>query len=642
MTCLPAPLLRALPAALLALALAGCETPRVALPSAPEPAISTAAAEQAERAGEFVLAAREYERLAEVARGAQRQDMLLHAVSALIKAGELREARHRLGQVNITGLDTSFAARRQILQARLLMLDGKNERAIRQLNDALGARQLNPALIAEILSARAQAELALENPVGAVRNLIQREQYIAGKTAVDDNQVQLWKILEGQPRERVARELNLARDPVLAGWLELALAAADATANPATVEAAIAHWKKTYPNHPAGEPILKPLFARLPRLAARFDRIALLLPLTSPHSAAASAVRDGFLAMHENTGGSERPNVSVYDIGADPTQAPGYYEQAVKDGAQIVIGPLGRETTESIVRRNSFPVPTLLLSHTEDSVTGAGRYVFQFGLPPEQEARQVAERAYLDGHRQAAVLHPRDPWGERMQQAFVAHWQRLGGTVLALEGYENPKGDFSDSIKRLLNIEQSEARKALLERKVGQKLQFEARARQDIDFIFLAADARHGRLIKPQLNFYRASRVPVYATSHIYTGRIDAMRDVDLDGVLFADMPWILMAEGRLLGLRDTLQQNWPHARTDLDRLYALGVDSYAILPHLSRISADPSARFSGVTSALSLDPQGRLQRHLVWAQFKRGTPKLVDTYQKYRGHLEVEAEPGG
>jgi outer membrane PBP1 activator LpoA protein len=629
--------------ALLAAALAACETPSgVMAPSAPEPVLTVDAAEKAERNGEFVIAAREYERLAEAAKSPAQEDFRLRAVQALIKAGELREARHRLEQVYVAGLDPSFAARKQILEARLLMLAGQHERAARLLHDAAGARNLNPTLIAEIHAARAQAELALDNPFGAARNLIAREQYLAGREAVADNQMQLWKILEAEKRSRLSAELDVARDPVLAGWIELAVISVDAAENPATVQAAIERWKKTYPSHPAGDPILSSLLSRAPRLPARFARAALLLPLTSPYGTAAAAVRDGFLAMHNANNDADKPTVRVYDIGADPAQAPAFLAQAVTDGAQIVIGPLGREATDAIVRGNSLlTVPTLLLSHTEENVAGAGRYVFQFGLPPEQEARQVADRAWLDGHRNAAVLSPKDAWGERMREAFVAHWQRLGGTVLATEAYDNPQGDYSDFIKKLLNVEQSEARKHLLEKRIGRKVEFEARARQDLDFIFLAADAKRGRLIKPQLNFYRASRVPVYATSHIYTGRNDPVHDVDLDGVLFADMPWMLVSSGKLQVLREALQQNWPNAQSDLDRLYALGVDSYAILPNLGRISANTAARFTGVTSELSLDPQGRLQRHLLWAQFKKGVPRLVDSAAKPRTPFEVEAAGG-
>jgi outer membrane PBP1 activator LpoA protein len=623
--------------------LTACVTPPPAELGAPgEPAPSTEVAEKAERDGEFVLAAREYERLAQTAQGAKRQNLMMNAVEALLKAGQWREARQKLEGVSVAGLDVSVAARKQLLEARLLMLQGEHEKAARLLTSTLAIRQISPALTAELYGTRAQTELALNNPFGAVRNLIAREQYISGQEAIAANQLQLWKILETQKRPVLASELNIARDNVLAGWLELALAAADNTYNPAGLSAAIESWKKTYPKHPATDSLLSTLVSKAPRLTSRFERVALLLPLTSNYTVAAEAVRDGFLAMHTANHDPDKPAVKVYDTGNDSQQAPAVYEQAIREGAQIVIGPLGREATDAIIHKGALAAPTLMLSHTEENIAGAGSYVFQFGLPPEQEARQVAERAYLDGHRYAAVLYPKDPWGERMQAAFIAHWQRLGGVVLAGEGYENPKGDYSESIKKLLNIAQSEQRKEGLQARLKQKLQFEPRPRQDIDFIFLAADPKRGRLIKPQLNFYHAARVPVYATSHIFSGKGDPVQDVDLDGVLFADMPWMLVNDGRLRLLRETLQRNWPHAQSDLDRLYALGVDSYAILPHLGRISTDPSARFTGVTSALSLDRQGRLQRSLIWAQFKKGVPKLVDGQARPRGQFEVESTSGG
>jgi hypothetical protein len=216
--------------------------------------------------------------------------------------------------------------------------------------------------------------------------------------------------------------------------------------------------------------------------------------------------------------------------------------------------------------------------------------------------------------------------------------------VLASEAYIETDNDHSETIKRLLHISQSEARRELIARLARQKIQFESRPRQDLDFIFLAADARRGRMLKPQLNFFHAARVPVYATSHIFTGKGDVLNDQDLDGVLFPDMPWMLVNDGKIQQLRERIQQNWPHAHSDLDRLYALGVDSYAILPHLNRISSEAAVRFSGVTSGLSLDRGGRLQRQLVWAQFSKGVPKLVDTSARTRGQLEVESAsaPGG
>lgn len=616
--------------------LAGCET----MPVSPTglPPVSTDTAERAERDGEYLLAAREYTRLAETAEAPQKQDYELRAVATLLKAGQLYEARTRVEMINVLPLDASFLARKRILQARILIIEGAHERAIRQLNEAGAIRNLSPALLSEISQVRAQAELALDNPVGAVRNLIAREQYIVGKEAVAENQQQLWKILVALPRARLATAFNMARDGVLSGWIELALIAVENAGQPLRMNAAVEQWRKANPAHPAGETILGALISQAPMIG-RVDRIALLLPLSSGYAVAAQAVRDGFLAMDAANTDPDKPKISVYDTGPDPAMAPGFYEQAVNDGAQFVVGPLGREAAEAVMRQASIRAPTLMLNYTDEEPGSTSKYLFQFGLSPEQEARQAAERAWLDGHRQAAVLYPKTSWGERMVAAWSSHWQRLGGVVVANQSYNDADVDFSEPIKSLLNITQSEARKEEIEKTVGQKLRFETRARQDIDFIFLAADAKHGRLIKPQLNFYHAARVPVYSTSHIFTGAGDAMRDIDLDGIQFGDMPWMLVGDGKIQELRQTLQRDWPHVHTDLDRLYALGVDSYAILPHLGRIGMESGARFSGVTSGLSVDQHGRLQRQLLWARFNRGVPRLVDTFLKHQDQFKIRNE---
>ncbi len=629
---------------LVAALLAGCETIRVK-PGAPtETPASTETAEKAARDGQFVVAAREYMRLASIARPPQKQNFELHAVDSLIKAGQSKEARSLLRSVEVRELDASFASRKRILEARLLSLDGAHEKAIRALDDAAQTRNLDPSLLADIHLARAQAELALDNPIGAVRNLIARESLVVGRDAVADNQVQIWKILNAMPRARLNTERHLTGDPVLGGWIDLALVAADNAGNDARLKDALAIWRAQYQKHPASESLITIVVKPTPEAIGRIERIALLLPLTSPYSVSAQAVRDGFLAMDAANTSANKPAIKIYDIGADVAQAPDFYQLAVKEGAQIVIGPLGREAVESVIRKGAISVPTLLLSHTDDESASNMRQLFQFGLPPEQEARQVAERAYLDGHRQAAVLFPQNAWGERMMNAFVGNWQRLGGMLVASKSYRADEVDHSDAIKQLLNINQSLERKERLEKLIHAKLPFEtrdARPRQDIDFIFLVADAKGGRLIKPQLNFFQVGRVPVYATSHIFTGKPDPLHDTDMDGIIFGDMPWMLVGDGKIQQLRETLQHNWPNAYSDLDRLYALGMDSYAILPHLNRIGAEAGTRFNGVTSGLSLDRNGKLQRSLTWARFKKGVPKLVDTTAPKPGRFELESLSG-
>lgn len=617
------------------LALLGCQAPSSRsspLPSGmPENAASPAAhapsrlseeiAARAEAAGEYVVAAGEYAALAAAAPPPLKQHYQLKAAETLLKAGQLREARDQAKAIEVSDLDPIFLARRQLLEGRIAAAEGDHRQALALFTRAHHAR-LSPQLLAQLHNGRAQARAALGDWAGAARDLLARERYLVDERQITDNQRQLWQILGQASYAQLKQERQKAQEPVLTGWLDLAMLALERSGD--RFAFAVQDWRARHPTHPATRAFLAQLGSPQRDLVGSIDRLALLLPLTSDHGQAADAVRRGFLAMHEMDKRGRKPAVRVYDTGNDLGRIGESYQRAVREGAQLVVGPLGLEATDRLAQTTELTVPTLLLSHT-DTPLSATRAVLQFGLPPEQEARQAAERAYLDGRRRVAILYPESAWGERVFDAFVQHFQRLGGVVVTRQPYALNQNDYSQPVERLLNVTESEARKRALETRLRLRLKMEPRRRQDIDSVFLAADARHGRLIKPQLNYHRASDLPVYATSHVFSGTPNPPADVDLDGVMFGDMPWMLVTKGEIARLRDSLQKDWPYAHTPLDRLFALGVDAYAVIPHLDRLNSESGARFNGVTSGLSIGLDGRLQRQLLWATFRRGTPRLLD-----------------
>lgn len=121
--------------------------------------------------------------------------------------------------------------------------------------------------------------------------------------------------------------------------------------------------------------------------------------------------------------------------------------------------------------------------------------------------------------------------------------------------------------------------------------------------------------------FHFAGDLPVYATSHIYEGTPDARRDLDLNGIRFLDLPWVLQAPS------DT-HRALSRSRSDTDsrfgRLYALGIDAFNIYPYLNQLGATTGAFLDGETGMLMLNPQGRVVRQLPWAQFQNGVPVLL------------------
>jgi outer membrane PBP1 activator LpoA protein len=256
---------------------------------------------------------------------------------------------------------------------------------------------------------------------------------------------------------------------------------------------------------------------------------------------------------------------------------------------------------------------------------GSDLNFYQFGLSPEDEARQTAQRAWFDGHQSALVMTPDSEWGKRVLEAFRSEWQSLGGEILEQQNYITEIRDFIEPVKYLLNVDGSEQRAQLLGERLGRRIEFLPRRRQDADFIFLAAYPAQGRQIRPHLRFYRAGGIPVYSTSHIFSGKADAEADLDMDGIAFGDMPVVFDNDGRRFAVAAQSKQFWPDREGSLTRLYALGADAYAILGHLGRLRTLSSLRVEGATGILSMDRQGRIKRQLTWASFRGGIPKLVD-----------------
>jgi outer membrane PBP1 activator LpoA protein len=263
----------------------------------------------------------------------------------------------------------------------------------------------------------------------------------------------------------------------------------------------------------------------------------------------------------------------------------------------------------------------LALNYADSNETVPAEF-FQFGLAPEDEARMAAERAWLEDHQQALALFPDSNWGRRIFHAFAEHWQQLGGAVVASRSYPSNTEDFSATLRRLLNINASVERAKALRATLRTPIKFEPSRRHDADFIFMAAFPNQARQIPPQLKFFYAGDLPIYSTSHIFSGHPDAAKDRDLDGVMFTDIPWLLTP--RQFPLRDKIKQLWPETAERYARLYALGVDAYRLIPDLDALRASPYQEFPGATGRLVIDNNNRIRRTLLWAKFENGRPKLL------------------
>jgi len=600
----------------------GCAVKPVDVQVQPSEAELIKQAQRAENQGEYEQAAQDYLQAAKITVTITPATYQLQAIAALLRGNFIAQARQILYAIEEKQLADDLRIRWQILAAKIALADNQPHVALDLLETA-PLDQAPPGLAAEVHEIRAQIYLRGGNFLASARERVALESLLppSDTNRIYENQEAIWQTLQRLTGNALLQLQVVPAPDVFSGWLALARIAKLSHEQPLDVEALVQKWQADYPDHPVSADIINSLLARQKEEIQRPGHIALLLPHSGPYAKAAAALRNGFLAAHYNRSNqSYQPVIQIYDVGPNAERVDTVYRQAVEDGADFIVGPLRKNAVNRLARNLRLPVPTLTLNYSETPNRSTAN-IYQFGLAPEDEARQVAERAWLDGYNQAIALVPEGAWGERVLDAFRNDWELLGGALLEYQFYPPEKNDFSQQIQALLNLDESRQRHEQLQSILQQTLKFEPRRRQDTDLVFLAAFPRQARLLRPQLKFHYASKLPVYATSHIYTGHIDKNADRDMDGIIFTDIPWVLNDRLSSLPLKQKIIALWPKSVRQYTRFYALGIDAYNIIPSLNTMKNYRYERFHGQTGILHLGTNNRIFRETSWGRFKNGVP---------------------
>ena len=610
-----------------AVVLAGCQGPVVHETDevAPETTVLALIAD-----GRYAEAADEYTALSRSAQGAVAQDLMLKAVALHLGIGQTNRASELMDELAGQTLDGDLAPRRDLLAADLALRQDAPERTIELLSD-LPADRFGPESIAKFHLLRARAYEDTGRFMEAALERVELDAALVDDTRRATNYSALWDALTRADRSRRERELPLATG-TLVGWLHLAAIVDEHRPSTAVLGRELTQWQANFPNHPANAEIVAPMLGAMRESVRQPTRIALLLPFHEDFAEAAKAIRDGFLAAwYADAANAERPVVEVHDTSFEAVGV--VYARAMEAGADFVVGPLRREPVTALACGDMPLVTTLALNEIDGTLpTGAENApecgterivpkLYHFTLVPEAEARQVAEHAWLGGFAKAIAFTREGPWGERVYRAFADEWERLGGIMLEHRALPPDAAEVGAATAATLGVLRSRERAREVSRAIGRKVEHEPRRRQDVDFVFMAAFPAGARQLMPQLAFHRGGDLPVYATSHVWSGVPDPTNDRDLDGVVFGDMPWLAAPTESDRRLQEQLGAALEGRGMRLPRLLAFGADAYRLATGLRRITGDRLSDIEGHTGRLSVGANHRISRRLVWTRFGDGVP---------------------
>lgn len=543
-------------------------------------------AERMQADGDFAGAAAGFLELSRAHRADASAYYRLRAAEALRDGGDIEGAARALGDIKRRRLHDDEPQRLDLLDAEIALHNGDVERAraLLTFDDAT----LSPELRVRALELRARAELAGGDAFGAARMRAALDRHLRGGDR-EHNRGQIREVLATMDpatlRERIAA---LPPNDALRPWIE------------ETLRSKGQPLARTMPrpNRPVGT--MRPGDGG--GLAAEGyvppRRVALLLPLAHLPNVS-QPIRDGFLTAYFSDAPEQRPELRILDAGRTPADAIAAYHKAVADGADQVVGPLQREAVGELFRA-PLEARVLALNHPDTGeVPPQGSA--EFALLPDAEGAQVAEHMLARGITRAAVISAGADWAERASRAFRAQFEAAGGTISGEARLGDKDVDFAPAIAQATGMLGSSGDAG----------------------VFISTRPQQARLLVPQLRVAGIG-APVFATSHIYSGDNNASLDRDLEGVEFCDAPWLF---GPIAGRpqRAAISARLDSANGFGGRLFAFGMDAYAMLPYLDWLLAHPDAYVAGATGELTADTFGRISRLVGWARFRNGIAEPVD-----------------
>jgi uncharacterized protein len=550
----------------------------------------------------------------------QKESLLMDAAQAYIDRQELKKAKRLLRKVDQDFADFKVFAKRSAVAAQLALTEGDNQQALDILSNPRLEQQWQVLPIRSekrLRELRAQTWDKLGNTSASVSERIKLAVLITDKKEETANQDALWQSLMKLSFAELEQATFVQTGEAERGWYSLASIAKNHQIDLETQRELLQQWIRDWRQHPARRNLPAELKLIQSLILSQPKKVALILPQSGKLAEAGEALRDGFFAAyyHAMQMGRDLPEVVQYDSSGDILQI---YQQAVDDGAELIIGPVEKEKVSELSLMPSLSVPVLALNYT-DSSTQLPANFYQFGLAVEDEARQVARQAFSEGKRQAMLIIPPQEWSQRSATAFTQEWEALGGLVVNRSQFSNNM-NFSNLVKEVMLIESSQIRTRQLEQFLGMQLQSAPRSRSDVDMIFLIADPSQARQIKPMFAYHYAGNIPIYATSQVYSGTPNPQADRDLNGVRFNTMPWLFDSQSPEKQAIATES----NAASVYGRLHALGVDAYRLYARLPQMAKTPDMRMNGATGTLRLLGDGRIEREQLWARFSKGEAQAL------------------
>ena len=332
-------------------------------------------------------------------------------------------------------------------------------------------------------------------------------------------------------------------------------------------------------------------------------------PATQPQAVATTSANPG-------------AELKIYDTSAQPLDQ--VLAQVQQDGASIVVGPLLKNNVEALMKSNTT-LNVLALNQPEQVQNRAN--ICYFALSPEDEARDAARHIHEQGKQAPLLLIPRSTLGDRVANAFAQEWQTLGGGVVLQQkfgsaselraGVNGGAGIALNGspVSASLPQQQSVTIGGLTIPAPPTDAQISGGGK--VESAYIVATPEEIAFIKPMIAMRNGSQsgATLYASSRSAQGTAGPDFRLEMEGLQYSEIPMLAGSNPQLM------QQALGAVRNDysLARLYAMGVDAWALANHFTQMRQVPGFELNGNTGDLTADQDCVINRKLSWLKYQQG-----------------------
>jgi ABC-type branched-subunit amino acid transport system substrate-binding protein len=198
--------------------------------------------------------------------------------------------------------------------------------------------------------------------------------------------------------------------------------------------------------------------------------VALLAPLSAADEGAVNAGQALVNAakMAETDIADPSLQLRIYDTTGDPGRARAAAQQAVTDGARLILGPLFSASTPGVGDVAASAGINVISFSTDSKV--AGGPVFVSGFLPEAEAARIVGFAASRGYDRIGVFHPMTEYGAAALRGADEGALSTGARVVVAQAYERSFQGIQDAAGPFAQAAQGAGASAILMPESGQGL----------------------------------------------------------------------------------------------------------------------------------------------------------------------------